>query len=492
MLRLLTCLVIVWGALHPRLSLAWGERGHHIVATLAGRSVLVQAPSNRRGKALGQFYSDRALWLGHTSLFPDFLWKDKRTAPRAARMERSTHYFNPEVILGVPKQKIADLDEFYQHFGNIDASYEAVKKKYDRQINQLPLLMKQKKHIRFYEDVGVAPWRAQQIHTLLVSAFECMKSKEKKDASSSSSSSSGEEGPYAPVEDPFRPYPKLPNYECDPKKNWKSDLYAATVLSGVLAHYVADQAQPLHSTANYDGWASGNGGLHRYFEVDVVNALDEGVRNDVFRMANHEDFRRSVWRDLGKGLNIKDYVARLMILLAADSHRKLFTLFRLDEKHALQTKKIRGKEVKLASSELEWGETPSERKAEMSERGKAFMTAHRKDASEGSVQKAFREMIVERMATAVVVLAKLYTTAWQKAGMPDLSSVSQVAFEFPYQAPYIWPDFDKDALWRSRVELKTSKEKSPPSSSSQGSHSQSGQSSTTHKAPSKTSGKKAH
>lgn len=37
-----------------------------------------------------------------------------------------------------------------------------------------------------------------------------------------------------------------------------------------LAHYAADLTQPLHTTANYDGQQTGQDGIHKRFETDVV------------------------------------------------------------------------------------------------------------------------------------------------------------------------------------------------------------------------------
>ena len=43
------------------------------------------------------------------------------------------------------------------------------------------------------------------------------------------------------------------------------------VLAADLGHYVADGHQPFHTTANYDGQLSGNTGIHRMFELFMVN-----------------------------------------------------------------------------------------------------------------------------------------------------------------------------------------------------------------------------
>jgi hypothetical protein len=54
-------------------------------------------------------------------------------------------------------------------------------------------------------------------------------------------------------------------------------------LAGILGHYVADAFAPLHSTRNYDGQLTGNGGIHERYETEWIcclsatNSEDEGM-----------------------------------------------------------------------------------------------------------------------------------------------------------------------------------------------------------------------
>lgn len=41
-------------------------------------------------------------------------------------------------------------------------------------------------------------------------------------------------------------------------------------MSGWLSHYVSDAYQPLHTTVNYDGQLTGNDGVHKAFEAELV------------------------------------------------------------------------------------------------------------------------------------------------------------------------------------------------------------------------------
>ena len=48
------------------------------------------------------------------------------------------------------------------------------------------------------------------------------------------------------------------------------DLAGIIRYAGDLAHYVGDASQPLHSTENYDGQFTGNGGIHSRYESTFI------------------------------------------------------------------------------------------------------------------------------------------------------------------------------------------------------------------------------
>lgn len=53
------------------------------------------------------------------------------------------------------------------------------------------------------------------------------------------------------------------------------DYPAILRLSGDISHYVADAHIPLHTTENYDGWTSGDTGIHSRFESRLVEQFPE-------------------------------------------------------------------------------------------------------------------------------------------------------------------------------------------------------------------------
>ncbi len=97
--------------------------------------------------------------------------------------------------------------------------------------------------------------------------------------------------------------------------------------AGWLGHYVADGANPLHTTINYDGWVSANPkgyvtgrGLHSYFETRLVS----------------ENLSKLVLTDLVKAPTrlahpFEDYVGYLR-----ESHRQVEPLYELEKTGAFQ------------------------------------------------------------------------------------------------------------------------------------------------------------
>jgi hypothetical protein len=55
----------------------------------------------------------------------------------------------------------------------------------------------------------------------------------------------------------------------------KKDSVQIIKLSAELGHYVADAHVPLHTTSNYDGQKTGQGGLHSFWESRIPEILDK-------------------------------------------------------------------------------------------------------------------------------------------------------------------------------------------------------------------------
>ena len=395
---------------------AWGERGHHIVSGVAALLVSDLSSKEAQEKGLGQFFDQYVLALGHLSNVPDFSWRNRNLKPAAAKVGGPNHYFELEAVFG-PSDK--DTAAFLKHFQEIPADYDKFRKRFNGTPDKLT-----GGKVNVYSSTGTSPWRAQQLHELMKEALRCAKEKEKSDPAAKN-------GFNPALGEPFRMKPGgtkavVPAYVCDRKNSRRADLYAAVVFAGILSHYIGDQSQPLHSSVDYDGRVTGNGGLHRYFETEVLGAADQGLRLETHRRSSDEKFRKSVFDKIPFAPEDARGVVRMMFALTADSLSHLDAVRKTDDSVAIVKR----------GTKLEWGGS----------RGEFFTYAKRKDPGDPAVQKAFRPMIVDRLATGSLLLARLWVSAWERAGKPDLSRVSRIDLPYPVDVPFIWPDYDPDAV----------------------------------------------
>jgi hypothetical protein len=83
---------------------------------------------------------------------------------------------------------------------------------------------------------GTLPWRVEEMHGGLRRAFEGM----------------GKNGAYS--------------------------ISDVILFSATTAHYLQDATQPLHATVNYDGYQTGNAGIHSRFERDLIEKFGTRLR----------------------------------------------------------------------------------------------------------------------------------------------------------------------------------------------------------------------
>jgi len=148
---------------------------------------------------------------------------------------------------------------------------------------------------------------------------------------------------------------------------------------GVLAHYSGDVAMPYHATADTNGTARGEGGIHIYFESDCVNALEPGLAADVLASArkNRKSWLRAWNAAPGKPVD-------LVKAVLADSLSTVARVSELDRLHAVIALQPPG----------------------------STTNAKRKPPSEGC--RAMRSILVDRLARG----AALTATLWESV-LPD-------------------------------------------------------------------------
>ncbi|MCI0456297.1 MAG: hypothetical protein L0Z62_04890 [Gemmataceae bacterium] len=415
------------------------------MAEAAARLMASMAPPTDAGRALAQFFADHVHILGHLSYLPDSSWRNTAEERRIYAMNSPNHYFGPERLLGAPPAPDGPaFQEYLAAVRRLPADYQELKQRYEGTDNALPGVPADSRKLRLYEDLGTTPWRAQELYDLLVEAFRCARQKEPQPQPAAANQI------YPPAPSPFQlpadgigenVEPLLPTYLCRPELPRRSDLHAAVVLAGVLAHFIGDQGQPYHPTADYDGWVTGNGGIHSYFEAHVVHYLDERLSADVLERAQSAEFQRRVWERVGTDLAARFGVAQLLIHLAADSISNKEAVRHLDDQVAVLKK----------SARLEWGDYPWRHPDQ------TFPEAERRPATSPEVSQAFRPLVVERLAVSAVILARLWLEAWKAAGEPSLAGVSSIGLPYPLDPPFIWPAFDPDALARSKQTERSSR-----------------------------------
>lgn len=95
--------------------------------------------------------------------------------------------------------------------------------------------------------------------------------------------------------------------------------------AGVMGHYIADLAQPLHVTANYDGKKTKQRGIHRWFEEEVIDELYPSLHEEVYKQALQK------WDSFHNDNKSKD-VFQLCQELTKNSQDEINNLLSIDKK----------------------------------------------------------------------------------------------------------------------------------------------------------------
>lgn len=158
------------------------------------------------------------------------------------------------------------------------------------------------------------------------------------------------------------------------------DLHTLLCRGAILAHYVADLAQPLHLTVNYDGQLSGLGGIHSRFERHMVEYYEEALRARV--------------RDSAPQAAILEDPVAAAFEMFVDGYPAVHAVLRAD----LLAQRARPLDV-----DDRGGDDPAYIRALWEQSG---------------------EIAAQRMAYGAEKVASYWTTAWIMAGRPDLLEVS--------------------------------------------------------------------
>lgn len=329
---------------------AWGGRGHDTICEVAVQLV--------KDAELKKFLQTRPHIMGHLCNIPDIEW---RSLPREiTKAGDPTHFIDPEIIGTIPKTTPLDLKK--------------IKEEHTGKQNQFE---KDKKIFNVVREMGSVWWRVDQFMR------EISKLK-------------------TPLKESARPQNRAE--EQDENLPYNQAVYRFITLAGVMGHYVGDAAQPMHNTADYDGWHAGHGGLHGFYEDAVVGELSGELHSMILKEA--QKIKNPAW--------LKGNTLEKMRTFSQVSFEELPKLFKAD---------------------------PLVKKSEMkkNEQGMSIRkAAERKDAS--TVVNKMRPMIVSQMARSAKLLAHLWDEAYADLGKPSLKEYK--SFKHPFKVDFLAPDYE--------------------------------------------------
>lgn len=405
---------------------AWGERGHHLIGHTA--ALLMESFSDKEAKdrGLSTFFKDRAHQFGHLSNLPDISWRETTRQSKSALVANGpTHFIDLELLVGLPTK---DNKASYQKLLlGLPSDYSEVLEKFDGKPNPISANTASPQVLRVYFDVGSAPWRVRELFEKMAAAFACAKEKE-----TGVSSQLIDERPkwHLPIISQEKP-PSLGFnfYSCTKEQTRLEAISAALAIGGVMGHFVGDLTQPYHTTVNYDGWATGNGKAHEYFESTVVDSLELSIENEVYNRAKSPSLKHIIEKNIGVDWKTKGAASSFALALAANSWSRLDEAIHIDKKYAL----IQARTTKDSS-------VPQQNEA------KKGLPPLRHPASSQKVMKAFTPLLVERFAIGSRALAKIWYQAWIEGGKPNLADVRPTSIPYILDVPFLWPTYDDGAL----------------------------------------------
>lgn len=354
---------------------AWGERGHDAVARIAAR--LLANDEDPEVAAWGKLLASKEHMLAHLANIPDIAWR--RGGPEMDRLNSPSHFIDLEFML--PNGELKEKQEF-------PATIAAYKKLL------LANCSSKKSPCAPGETIadklvkaGHAPFRIEAMSKDIARLLGEVKKAGGTPVQTAQSASSNDA---------------------------RTELVSQALLeAGLLAHFVGDLANPHHTSADYDGWKTGQGGLHSYFESELVDAQDLGLEAEVYLDAKRHSPSLAIF-SASKGDPLS-----MAWAMVRESHGKKALLGSTDQRFSL-----------LKPSE---GEKDKDR--EKSTR------AQRRPPYE--VSREYRDLIVARLAVGADALAQFWKTAYLAAGKPDVSFYRSYAY--PLDPPFVALGYDVES-----------------------------------------------
>lgn len=179
---------------------------------------------------------------------------------------------------------VAGKEEGYEHYIDFEIFDKVVKNKKDWSSNRKVFFKKYK----IGDKAGRAPWRIHELNEKLTEVTK-----------------------------------KLKNKKLTRQERQKLQTEWLTI-AGTMGHYVADLANPMHTSENYDGQLTNQKGLHSWFESESVDELFPNLQNEVLQRAQKK------WNQFHKEKN-KLNAFELSLDLARESFKNLDVILKIDK-----------------------------------------------------------------------------------------------------------------------------------------------------------------
>jgi hypothetical protein len=334
-------------------SFGWGGRGHHLICEAA--SHLTQE------KVLHDYLKSKSHIMGYLCNIPDTHWRD--ISSEISKLGGPTHYVDME-ILGV------QLKEFPTDILFIVANYEG---------KENPL--EKGKTIRsIATEMGTNWWRADQFYRRAISSVPAWKA--------------------------AKP-PANSQEEQNNELEFNKLAWDFMINLGVMGHFVGDNGQPYHLTIDYDGYGSGHGGIHAYYEESIVAALDHELFSKVMKEGQRLQ-KNSKNTSFLKSESVVENMKELGLISIAEI-----------------------KEIEKLDKVIQ----PSVLKEE---KGMKIKTAAVRQPAE-KVASKFEKLIVSQLARSATLLAKIWDQAYVQVGRPPLAA--HKSYRFPHKPDFVAPDY---------------------------------------------------
>lgn len=343
---------------------AWGERGHDLIARVAVRLV-----GKRTDSAFGAALQEKEHMMGHLANVPDILWRS--LGKETDDLNSPTHYINFEFIN--PTTTFANLPTSpEQMIATMKALCAKPPGGYVCPTDQPAQVL--------LTEGGTAPFRIRQLFNLMKASFA--------KARAAPTDASGAKERNAAIDD-------------------------AWLYGGIMAHFVGDLGNPLHTTSDYNGYERGQGGLHAYYESEAVNALGLDFDNDVYRAAETMKPLERLVHVVPKGeqTSFRQDPLQVSYALVLDSFEHVNEVYALDKKYAVT-------------------------KAGRNDNGLKIKAERKRVAQTAAI---FRPLTTQRLAIAADALATLWILAYEQGGKPDMSHYASWAYST--SPTFIAPDY---------------------------------------------------